>query len=206
MAAYLKLFVDSLERYQKLSDGEFGRLVRAALQYKADGTEPDNLGRESLLWDGMKIDIDRDNEAYQNLAKIRSDAGKLGGRPKKADVNTEKQKKQKVFSESKKSQDKDKDKEEDKDNDDYRRLRACAREGDDCLSDEEKEILDYCHDLIGTFTPAQDRKVLAAAAGMSADSAIDAICIAYERGARTPDYVIATLVSQQENPGRKPGK
>lgn len=203
MAAYLKLFVDSLERYQKLSDGEFGRLVRAALQYKADGTEPDNLGRESLLWDGMKIDIDRDNEAYQNLAKIRSDAGKLGGRPKKADVNTEKQKKQKVFSESKKSQDKDKDK--DKDNDDYRRQRAGAREGDDDLSEDEKEILDYCHDLIGAFTPAQDALVLSAASGMKKSSVLDAICIAYEHGAEKPDYVIATIRSQKEHPERRPG-
>ena len=46
---YLKLFVDCLEKYQKLNDTEFGRLVRAALRYKATGAEPDELGREALL-------------------------------------------------------------------------------------------------------------------------------------------------------------
>ena len=109
MASYLKLFVDCLEKYQKLSDSEFGRLVRAALQYKATGAEPTYLGREELLWDGIKLDIDRDTEKYASVVAARTEAGKKGGRPKK-------QKKQMLFEESKKSQDKDKDKEEDKDN------------------------------------------------------------------------------------------
>lgn len=102
-ASYLKLFVDSLEKYQKLNDSEFGRLVRAALRYKATGAEPDDLGREALLWDGMRLDIDRDAEKYERTVAARSEAGKKGGRPKK-------QKKQMLFLESKKSQDKDKDK------------------------------------------------------------------------------------------------
>lgn len=38
-AKYLKLFVDCLERCQKLNDAEFGRLIRAALSYKATGVE-----------------------------------------------------------------------------------------------------------------------------------------------------------------------
>ena len=82
-ASYLKLFVDSLEKYQKLNDSEFGRLVRAALRYKATGAEPDDLGREALLWDGMRLDIDRDAEKYERTVAARSEAGKKGGRPKK---------------------------------------------------------------------------------------------------------------------------
>ena len=78
MSVYLKLFVDCLEKYQKLNDTEFGRLVRAALRYKAMGAEPDDLGREALLWDGMRLDIDRDNENYTKIAKSRSEAGKMG--------------------------------------------------------------------------------------------------------------------------------
>lgn len=75
---YLKLFVDCLEKYQKLNDTEFGRLVRAALRYKATGAEPTDLGREALLWDGMRLDIDRDNEMYAEAIKLRSEAGKRG--------------------------------------------------------------------------------------------------------------------------------
>ena len=107
LASYLKLFVDCLEKYQKLSDSEFGRLVRAALRYKATGAEPTDLGREELLWDGIKLDIDRDTEKYANVVADRSEAGKKGGRPKK-------QKKQMLFEESKKSQDKEEDKDKDK--------------------------------------------------------------------------------------------
>ena len=76
--AYLKLFVDCLEKYQKLNDTEFGRLVRSALRYKATGEEPADLGREALLWDGMRLDIDRDNDAYAKKTEARSDAGKKG--------------------------------------------------------------------------------------------------------------------------------
>lgn len=109
-ASYLKLFVDSLEKYQKLNDSEFGRLVRAALRYKATGAEPDDLGREALLWDGMRLDIDRDAEKYERTVAARSEAGKKGGRQKK-------QKKQMLFLESKKSQDKDKEEDKEKEED-----------------------------------------------------------------------------------------
>ena len=61
MGIYLKLFVDSLEKHRKLNDAEFGRLIRAALSYKATGVEVDLSGREELLWDGIKLEIDRDN-------------------------------------------------------------------------------------------------------------------------------------------------
>lgn len=75
---YLKIFVDCLDKYQKLNDAEFGRLIRAALTYKATGVEVELMGREELLWDGMKLDIDRDNKAYSDVCKTRSEAGKAG--------------------------------------------------------------------------------------------------------------------------------
>lgn len=76
--SYLKVFVDWGERYQKLSDAEFGRLVRAAIAYKASGAEPELNGREELMWDGIKIDIDRDNERYNAACQAKSEAGKRG--------------------------------------------------------------------------------------------------------------------------------
>jgi hypothetical protein len=111
---YLKLFVDTLERCRKLSDAEFGRLIRAALAYKATGGEVSLEGREELLWDGMKLDIDRDNEAYDARINQMRENGLKGGRPRKPNGFSENQKNQMVFSESKKSQDKDKDKDEDR--------------------------------------------------------------------------------------------
>lgn len=78
MACYLKLFVDVRERYQKLSDAEFGRLIRAALTYKSEGVEVKLQGREELMWDGMKLDIDRDNERQKSVNDSRAEAGRKG--------------------------------------------------------------------------------------------------------------------------------
>ena len=210
----INIYHSYLAAMEPLSDAERGRLLTACLEYSISGKAPDLRGNERFIFPSWKEQIDRDKEKYAEKCKTSSEAAKkrwrkpscesmpthadaYGNMPTHADACKEKEKeKEKV---------KEKEKEKEKEKDDYRRLRAGAREGDDGLSDDEKEILDYCHDLIGAFTPAQDRKVLAAAAGMSADSAIDAICIAYERGARAPEYVIAAINSQKEHPERKPG-
>ncbi len=115
-AVYLKLFVDCLEKYQKLNDTEFGRLVRAALRYKATGAEPDDLGREALLWDGMRLDIDRDNENYANTVSARSEAGKKGAaaRWKTETGNSKNSKSHLPCGKNGQEKDKDKDKEKEK--------------------------------------------------------------------------------------------
>ena len=77
-ASYIKVFVDWLERYRKLSDAELGRLLRAALEYKKDGTEVELTGREGLFLDGIRLDIDRDNEQYESICKERAAAGRKG--------------------------------------------------------------------------------------------------------------------------------
>lgn len=116
-ATYLKLFVDCLEKYQKLNDTEFGRLVRAALRYKATGAEPDDLGREALLWDGMRLDIDRDNESYRSTVSARSEAGKKGAakRWQSQNANSKNGKCHLPYSKNGQEEEKEKDKEKDKD-------------------------------------------------------------------------------------------
>ena len=113
-ATYLKLFVDCLEKYQKLNDTEFGRLVRAALRYKATGAEPDDLGREALLWDGMRLDIDRDNESYSAIANARAEAGKKGAKAR-WQTDSKNSKSHLPYGKNGQEEDKDKEKEEDKD-------------------------------------------------------------------------------------------
>ncbi len=78
MDTYLKLFCDSLEKYKRLDDAEFGRLVRAGLLYKSTGSEPVLTGREELLWDGLKLEIDRDNKRYEEVVSARAIAGRKG--------------------------------------------------------------------------------------------------------------------------------
>ena len=114
MACYLKLFVDVRERYQKLSDAEFGRLIRAALTYKSEGVEVKLQGREELMWDGMKLDIDRDNERQKSVNDSRAEAGRKGAesRWQKDGKNSKCH-----LPYSKNSYDKDKEEDKDKDKD-----------------------------------------------------------------------------------------
>jgi len=111
---YVKLFVDALTKYRKLKDDEFGRLVRAALQYKDTGEETELTGREELLWDGLRLDIDRDNQRYASVVTARAEAGRKGAakrwedRRNEADGNCHMQN-------GKSSEDKEEEKEKDKD-------------------------------------------------------------------------------------------
>lgn len=78
MAEYLKVWADDLEQYRKLSDAEYGRLIRAALHYKRTGEEPQLTGREELMWDGKKLEIDRDKERQNSVSNSRAEAGRKG--------------------------------------------------------------------------------------------------------------------------------
>ena len=78
MAEFLKVWVDDLEQYRKLSDAEYGRLIRAALHYKRTGEELQLSGREELMWDGKKLEIDRDKERQNGVSHSRAEAGRKG--------------------------------------------------------------------------------------------------------------------------------
>lgn len=189
MAIYLKLFVDCLDKYRKLSDSEFGRLVRAALTYKATGAEPVDLGRESLLWDGMKLDIDRDNENYKTLCDARSEAGKKGASRRWQNYS----KNSKChLPYSKNSQ--DKEEEEDKDND-Y--PPKSPNGGNDVV----KEIVDAYEGAIGAIP----RYVMSEAmgfveSGLETSLVCRAIQIAAENNVRKWSYA-AAILRECENKG-----
>ena len=106
---YIKLFIDYLDAIESLGDAERGRLFTSLLLYAKTGTVPQLGGNERFLFPMMKAQIDRDITTFEEVSNARSEAGKLGGRPK----NQTKAKKAIAFSESKKSKDKDKDKDKD---------------------------------------------------------------------------------------------
>jgi hypothetical protein len=54
-----------LDRLEKLSDQEVGRLVRALATYHATGEELELKGRECGYYDFIKGDIDENEQAYQ---------------------------------------------------------------------------------------------------------------------------------------------
>ena len=103
---YVKLYTDALYAYKRLSDTEFGRALRAVLQYAEDGTEPNLPGKECIMFDVLREQVERDSAAYNT--KIEN--GKKGGRPPKKNENL---KNRPVISDSEKTErNQDKDKEE----------------------------------------------------------------------------------------------
>ena len=92
---YMCAYHSLLETAQRLNDAEFGRLMRAAISYSASGESPTLSGRELMLWDMIKWQIDRDIEKFKVFTEKQAENGRKGGRPKKP---TETQKTQ-AFSE-----------------------------------------------------------------------------------------------------------
>lgn len=73
---YIMLYHDALVEYSPLSDEQFGRLIRAALQFAKTGTETELSAPESILWPGLKMRILRDAEKYQKICDKRTEAAK----------------------------------------------------------------------------------------------------------------------------------
>lgn len=227
---YLPLYFNYLNQFALLTDEQVGRLIRALLLHGRDGADPD-FDKNSSIYMAYSFILDNSERAAERLRESKVRAGRIRaaaaekdekGRflPSKSSTSpAETQHNPAQSSTSSKTsynkyKDKDKDKNKDKDKDKeniiYNHRRRIVVDGyiayDDCddLSEREKEILDYCRDVVGAMTKSQKQDILSAANGMQMDSVLDAITIAYEEGARTPDYIIKTINSQRENPHRRP--
>ena len=67
-------------KFKKLTDDQFGKLIRLACQYQADGIVPDIADiAVSLAFDVIKVDLDKNNEKYEQICEKRRMAGALGG-------------------------------------------------------------------------------------------------------------------------------
>ena len=185
--SYLKLFVDCLEKYQKLNDTEFGRLVRAALRYKATGAEPDELGREALVWDGMRLDIDRDNESYTATCSARAEAGRKGAEARWQNHSKNSKNGKSYLPYSKNGQDKEEDKEEDKDKD----IAASAANAREAVP---SAVLSHYQDRITPTPPSTVSQLLIAYTDdLGPDVVIHAIDEAVNQRKLTWGYIQAIL-------------
>lgn len=97
---YVKLWLSYETYFEPLADAEVGRLVRAMMKYKSDGTEPKFSGNERFTWPSIKRDMDEAERAYQEYRESRAQNGAKGGRPKKPYGFSENQKKHMVFEET----------------------------------------------------------------------------------------------------------
>ena len=74
---YFCAYHSYLASMRNLSDAECGRLFRALLQYGAGDKSINLQGRESIAFDFMAAQIDRDNEAYEARCKKNRENGSL---------------------------------------------------------------------------------------------------------------------------------
>lgn len=101
---YLMLYVDTLRQYKRLSDTEFGRAIRAVLQFLEDGTEVNLPGKECIMYDVLREQTERDRKSYEKKMAAQRENGSKGGRPRKNTETQEKPKNPWVFSETQESQ------------------------------------------------------------------------------------------------------
>ena len=112
--AYIQLYYDFIEATEGLSDEDCGRLVKAMVEYGRSGVIPEaaRVGSVRYIFPTFRLQIDRDNRAYEARVLQNAINGRKGGRPRK-DENDEIN--PTVILETEKSQDKEKEEEEDKD-------------------------------------------------------------------------------------------
>jgi hypothetical protein len=96
------MYYNYLKTMSELSDAEFGRLVRAAMEYGAAGTTRQLSGNERFLFGILKYQIDIDSDKYKTICERNHKNGQNGGRPKIV-PDKETQITQSVFDEPKKA-------------------------------------------------------------------------------------------------------
>lgn len=78
------LYYDYREHLQILTDEERGKLLMALMDYGMTGEHQKLTGAALMAFSFITSQMDRDAERYAEKCKKRSEAGKQGGRPRKA--------------------------------------------------------------------------------------------------------------------------
>ena len=107
---YIMLHYDFNEATQSLSDAECGRLVKAMVEYARGGEVPESalVGSERHIFPMFRLQIDRDNHAYEARVLQNAVNGRKGGRPRKDTGDENDEINPTVILETEKSQYKDK--------------------------------------------------------------------------------------------------
>ena len=88
MIATLIIYLDFLEKFKRLTDAQFGKLIRLGIEYQKTGVEPDIQDPIlALAFDSFKVCIDENNIKYDAKVEARRAAGRKGGIAKAAKLH-----------------------------------------------------------------------------------------------------------------------
>lgn len=219
-AKYFPMYYSYQQQLKLLTHEQIGMLVLALLEYGRSGAEPDFPQDSSLYmaYSFMREEGKRAESRRREIIEKRREAGKARaasalkdehGRFIRANVENsedfpaEIQQKSSTSSISSYSNSKGKSNSNSKGNSKGKgnRQDACAR---DDWDEEQSEILAYCTEAVGQLTQMQEQKVMTAAQGMPFDAVMDAITIAIDNDAKTPEYIVKSIQTQKEKPERRP--
>ena len=114
------LYYDYRDHLDLLKDEERGKLLMALLDYGELGKKPELEGAALMAFSFIAKQMDRDAEKYAQTCQKRSESGKKGGRPTKANASEGEMEKANAFPEKQteaKKADNDNDTDTDTDND-----------------------------------------------------------------------------------------
>lgn len=146
------LYTDYLAQIELLTMEQRGVLLTAIMKYQAGEELPDVDPVTEMAFSFIKANLDKDNERYERTIEARSEAGKIGGRPRKDDTEKQtKAKKANAFSEKQtkaKKADNDNDNENDNDKD-IKNILSGRPDGMDKSAVDYRAVIDYLNQKTG---------------------------------------------------------
>lgn len=115
-AAYVAAYFSYLDFMGELSDAECGRLFKAMLIYGSTGTAPELSGNERYVFPGIKSQIDRDAEKYQDRCRKNQESANVRWNANGCErmrTHTDQSKRSKPDAKHAKEKEKEKEKEKD---------------------------------------------------------------------------------------------
>lgn len=77
------LYTDQQKSWEKMTDADAGKLVKALIAYASSGIEPELEYPLDVVFSMHKQRMDYDNDAYERRVKSSRENGAKGGRPRK---------------------------------------------------------------------------------------------------------------------------
>jgi hypothetical protein len=105
---YLKVYYDWSEVTKTLSDAEKGRLITAMVEHAKGNKSPELSGTERHLFPMFQAQIDRDNESYEKVSRIRAEVGLKGGQASASKAKQKQAKTSNCLQDQEKEEEKDK--------------------------------------------------------------------------------------------------